>query len=320
LMYANPQVPFDAPGGTVDTGTVIVRVNNPFAMPTLWQVDYLVFHLESPWLQANLKLGIEVVPSPSVEGLIIYGFFNNAKTNANKSVVTLISNKALRDTPSGLAIDPAQVQYLAADPSNANPRWKAGFGIISGRIDDYFDTRIDCVSGFTVRWNSILAKWQVVGAHSQYAAMYPYPRNDPFVPTPYARIFVHPSPFGPFQGSPEASDRYFHTFAELKSRDESLWCYAARQWQDPKDPLYKTDTSILMTYTFSTRDINKQVSDPKMYQNHAVLVPNPFSGSQVKPAHPEVSKPAPTPLTALAASDDPFGSPGVPRPLPFPVE
>jgi hypothetical protein len=320
LIHFNLKVPLDDPKAVSDTGAVIARVNNPFDMPTLWRIDYLVLHLESPWTAANLKLGIEVLPAPSVNGLIVYGFFNNAKTNSNKSIVLLISTDALRDTPNGLAIDPAQVQYLAADASNANPRWKPGFGVISRGVDDYLDTGIDCISGFTVRWNSILAKWQVVGANSAYAAMYPYPRNHPYKPRPCARIFVHPTPFGPFLNSPEASNSYFHTFSELKSRDESLFVYAARQWQDPKDPLYNTDANLLMTYTFSSRDISKQLSDPRTYQNHAALVPNPFSGPQANTARADVPKlPLTDPKSRVAAAD-PFGAPGVPRPLPFPVK
>ncbi len=283
LMYVNPKAAPGDPGGSQDTGSVIARVHNPSAMPTNWKIDYIALHLENPGRQANLKLGIEVLPAPGANGLIVYGFFNNAKTNANKSVVVLVSNEILRDTPTGYGIDPAQVQYLAADPLNANARWRPGFGPVTAASDDYFDTRIDCVSGFTVRWNSILGKWQVVGANSQFAAMYPYPRGHPYVPSPTARIFAHPTPFGPFAASPEASNCQFYTFPELKSRDESLCVYSARQWQDANDPRYNTDANILLTYTFSTRDINRQVADPKLYQNYAVLLPNPFSGSPANP-------------------------------------
>ncbi len=231
----------------------------------------------------------------------------------------MVSNDALRDTPAGTGIDPAQVQYLAAEPSNANPRWRPGLGTIDGPPDDYFDTRIDCVSGFTVRWNSILAKWQVVGAFSQFAAAYPYPRGHPYTPKPCARIMVSPTPFGPFVNSPDATDCYFFDFPELKSTDESLSVYTARQWQDAMDPRYNTDASILLTYTLSSRDMNKLLTDSKMYQNHYAIMANPFTGTSApSTACAELPKLPPSPVPGTSTLADPFGAPGAPIPLPFP--
>lgn len=322
LIYVNPRIPPGEPDGCLDTGSVVARVNNPLAPPTSWEIDYLSLHYEDFYRQANLKLGIEVLPAPGAKGLIVYGMFTNDKTKSYKTVVAMVSFQALRDTPAGRGIDPSQVQYLAADASNANPRWKPGFGSFNGPSDDYLDTRIDCVSGFTVRWNSILAKWQAVGAFSQFAAAYPYPRDHPYTPQPVARIFAHPTPFGPFVGSPEASNCYFYTFPELtNSRDESLCVYTVRQWQDMNDPQSRTDANLLFTYTLSTRDMNKQVADQRLYQNYHAVVPNPFSGSPGQPSPcPNPPKRAPTPIPGNSPLADPFGAPGAPTPLPFPVQ
>ena len=319
LMYVKPAVPAGDPGGVQDAGTVIARVNNPLAPPTTWQIDYLALHYEDFSREANLKLGVEVLPAPSAAGLIVYGMFTNAKTNSYKGVVAMISNAVLRDTPAGTGIDPTQVQYLAADASNANPRWKPGLGTFDGPPDDYLDTRIDCVSGFTVRWNSLLVRWQVVGAFSQYAAAFPYPKGDSYTPKPVARIYASPTPFGPFQGVPESSSCNFYTFPELNSKDEALWCYAVRQWQDMDDPRSSTDANLLFTYTFSTRDMNEQLSNLKLYQNYTVLVPHPFSGPPVgPPLCADRPKLAPVPIPGNDPLADPFGAPGAPKPLPFP--
>ncbi len=322
LMYVNPKAAAGDPGGSLDTGSVIARVHNPSAMPTNWKIDYIALHLENPGRQANLKLGIEVIPAPGANGVIVYGFFNNAKTNAIKSVVMLVSNDILRDTPTGYGIDPAQVQYLAAVPLNAIARWRPGFRTRHrfGRrlLRHPHRLRLGLHRPMEFDPGQVAG---LVGANSQFAAMYPYPRGHPYVPSPTARIFAHPTPFGPFVASPEASNCQFYTFPELKSRDESLCVYSARQWQDPKDPRYNTDANLLMTYTFSTRDINKQVADPKLYQNYAVLLPNPFSGSPANPpVCPDPPKRPPAPIPASSPLADPFGAPGAPTPLPFPAK
>ena len=318
LMYVNLAIPAGDPNGVRDTGTVIARVNNPLAPPTTWQIDYLALHYHNAG-EANLMLGAEVLAAPGAGGLIVYGIFTNDKTKSYKGVVAMISNAALRDTPAGTGIDPTRCQYLAADASNANLRWKPGLGTFDGTADDYLDTRIDCVSGFTVRWNSLLARWQVVGAFSQFAAAFPYPKGHPYTPLPVARIYASPTPFGPFQGVPESSSCNFYTFPELNSKDETLCCYAVRQWQDMEDPRSSTDANLLFTYTFSTRDMNEQLANLKLYQNYAVLVPNPFSGPQDgPPLCADRPKLAPVPIPGNHPLADPFGAPGAPKPLAFP--
>jgi hypothetical protein len=321
LMYVNPRVPAGDPAGAQDTGSVIARVLNPTDIPTNWRVEYIALHRENAGRQAILKLGTEILPAPGARSLIVYGLLTNAKTKSYKAVVTLVSYDALKDTPAGLGVDPSQVQYLAADASNANPRWRPGLGTYNGPSDDYLNTEIDCISGFTVRWNAILAKWQVVGAFSQFAASSPYPRNHPYKPQPTARIFTHPTPFGPFVNSPEAKTCYFYTFPELKSRETSLCCYTARQWQDAGDPRYNTDANLLFTYTFSSRDMNKALADTNVYQNHYALIPNPFSGSlATQSACADIPKPASAPIAGNHPLADPFGAPGVPYPMTFPVK
>lgn len=319
LELVNLTVPLGDSGGAIETGVLVARVDNPTDIPTIWRVDYLTMHIEDPGRQANLKLGIEVLPSHgAVDGLVVYGFFNNAATRTNKSIVLLVSNRTLLTTPGGYAIDPGQFQYLAADPGNVNPHWKPGKGPYSGGPDDYLDTEIDSVSGYTVRWNAMLGRWQVVGANSQYAALYPYPAGSAYTPLPFARIFTHPSPFGPFIRSPQASNCYFYKFSDLDSPDRTLVCYTARQWQDPLDPAYNTDAHLLLTYTYSSMVVQDQERNPNLYQTHQVLLPNPYTGP------PGTLTPcAAPPLTGLnpppkAATPDPFAAPGTPRPLPFP--
>ena len=315
LIYVNLNKGADDPLGVLDTGCVVARVNNPTEMPTRWSVDYITLHVERRPSQARLKPVVEVIPADGGRSLIVYGFFNDEPSNTNRSVVLLVASDALENAPTGTDVDPSRVQYLSAGPGNANPTWKPGFGRWETGPGDYFDTRIDSVSGFTVRWNSILAKWQVVGADSQFAAASPWPRGNPFHPKPTARIFLHPTPFGPFAGTPESITQEFFTFPELRNPpDESIYCYCAHQWQDPTEPTLSSDANLLLTYTYSSRDFNRLLADPATYQNKSVFLQNPYSGAQ---ANPDVAR-TPMPPLNVRTIPDPFAAPGAPKPLPFP--
>ncbi len=297
------------PPGSTDTngiysGEFIARVNNPTAVPWNWQVDYLtLIFTNQAGLQCTLQPGVEAIPTTDGNNVVVYGYFVSSDGSSNKSVIITVTVDALMNTAANTAINANQVQYFANDGGVLS--WKPGFGGLAdtGGTDDYADTYLRSVSGMSIRYNSTLGMWQVVGING-ISTQTSTPANS-------ACVWYSTSAAGPFVRNNLVTN--FPQAPGPNVPDPSLYCYTVREWlTDPSQP---NDSEILFTYTYSSTNFNEILTNGSLYQEYSQTVANPGPNGGVPASNAMIRRPK---LNRSTRTPDPLFGPNIPKLLTTP--
>lgn len=238
----------------VPVGAVLARVNNPLDPPPRWGIDYLT--LTTAGRDAGVAgFGSEALVSG--RDLILYG------THAGKVVACKVPLTALEATPpGGNVFSTGPVYYRGTDGE-----WHPGYqGPKEGGLD-WWDCKIPTTSGFSVRHNSALKRWQVVYIDTRQGGGFP----------PEVTIGTGSGPFGPWEL--KTLGRFPEMTPGSPSYHPDNACYAAHEVSDfEADP----GTQVRLAYTNGSRsamrgDFARQLVDHSTYTIKVATFANPFT-------------------------------------------
>jgi len=259
-------------GAATNIGTDIARISNPTVSPTQWNIEYITLiptnQNNSPAvaLFGNEALTDYFRPGDDLAGnsaYNLYGFQGGSVLlygySGGKAVAIMVLNSALASTANGQTIDNSQGFRLAN--INGSLGWQQGLIYNNGADYANIDTTTPATgglsgfSGYSIRYNATLGRWQLLGIPGNGGIATPYSNN--VSPS----LWFGTTAIGPFYTSTPLNFK----FPELDPTQ--IWntsippnfgsqafsqtqCYGIREWQ--VYPNQENDSEVIFTYTTSS--------------------------------------------------------------------